>query len=486
MRENASNWLKLALELKNTTETSRSTNPPRDTFDVASLSGIPSVYYDREKARINISGLRYETFIETLSKFPDTLLGNAAKRNMYYDSMRNEYFFDRNRSSFDGILHYYQSGGILRRPNNVPFDVFAEEISFFELGEDVFERFKVDEGYVKEEERLLPVNNFQKKVWLLIEYPESSIMAKFVAIISVLVIIISIIVFCVETLPRFKHYQIVNRTIFSTNETEMQIVEDDTPEIGEPFFMIETLCIVWFTFELLVRFASSPLKLDFLKNIMNFIDLVSICPYFITLGTIISTEGVSQNQATTSLAILRIIRLVRVFRIFKLSRHSKGLQILGQTLKASIEELTMLTFFLLICVILFSSAVYFVEADTETSLFRSIPDGFWWAVVTMTTVGYGDMMPVTVFGKLIGSLCAIAGVLTIALPVPVIVSNFNYFYHREMENENFSLTYSDLLKQSVSTTSIVVSNQQNSDTTNLKVNHIPHLTIKLSAIETDV
>jgi len=101
-----------------------------------------------------------------------------------------------------------------------------------------------------------------------------------------------------------------------------------------------------------------------------------------------------------SLALLRVIRLVRVFRIFKLSRHSKGLQILGQTIKASMRELGLLIFFLFICVVLFSSAIYFAETPGG-SHFSSIPDAFWWAVVTMTTVGYGDMFPVSAWGKLV-------------------------------------------------------------------------------------
>ena len=142
-----------------------------------------------------------------------------------------------------------------------------------------------------------------------------------------------------------------------------------------------------------------------------------------------------------SFTVLRVIRLVRVFRIFKLSRHSKGLQILGQTIHASMRELGLLIFFLFICVILFSSAVYFAETggDRESD-FLSIPHAFWWAVVTMTTVGYGDMHPIGEWGKLVGSMCAIAGVLTIALPVPVIVSNFNYFYHREIDVEDHAVS----------------------------------------------
>nr|XP_046917387.1 potassium voltage-gated channel protein Shaker-like [Dermatophagoides farinae] len=402
-----------------------------------------------ERVTINISGLVFETQLRTLQQFPNTLLGDPAKRIRYYDPHTNEYFFDRNRQVFDAILYYYQSGGRLRRPVNVPLDIFAEEVKFFELGEAAFNKFREDEGFVKEKEKPLPKNEFKRKIWLLFEYPESSQWARVVAIISVVIIILSILIFCLETLPEYKHYKIFNTT---TNMT--RVVEDEVPSYTEPFFIIETICIIWFSIEILIRFFACPSKITFLKDIMNAIDFFAIVPYFVTLATMIAKQpeddelqklqmlhgNTDSKSQSSSLAILRVIRLVRVFRIFKLSRHSKGLQILGMTLKASMKELALLIFFLLIGVVLFSSAVYYAEADSERSNFKSIPDAFWWAVVTMTTVGYGDMRPVCVWGKFVGSLCAIAGVLTIALPVPVIVSNFNYFYHRENDQEDLEST----------------------------------------------
>jgi len=73
-----------------------------------------------ERVIINVSGLRVETRLVTLERFPDTLLGDSCRRDHYFDALRNEYFFDRNRASFDAILYYYQSAGRLRRPTNVP------------------------------------------------------------------------------------------------------------------------------------------------------------------------------------------------------------------------------------------------------------------------------------------------------------------------------------------------------------------------------
>lgn len=94
----------------------------------------------------------------------------------YFDPYRNEYFFDRCRVAFEAILYYYQSAGKLRRPANVPLDIFIEEVRFYELGEEVLVKLKTDEGIApkEEEERPLPKNEVHKKLWLLFEHPESS------------------------------------------------------------------------------------------------------------------------------------------------------------------------------------------------------------------------------------------------------------------------------------------------------------------------
>jgi len=132
-----------------------------------------------------------------------------------------------------------------------------------------------------------------------------------------------------------------------------------------------------------------------------------------------------------SFAVLRVLRLVRVFRIFKLSRHSVGLQILGKTFRASVQEFCLLIFFLGIALVLFSSGVFFAEQGEPDTKFTSIPASFWFVLVTMTTVGYGDLTPTGVYGKLVGGMCALIGVLTLALPIPIIVANFKHYYRQE-------------------------------------------------------
>lgn len=447
-----SNW-KLLLSCEGTTESEIIFNQLAKECCEDLFIDKPGLDDGDQKVIINIAGLRFETRLKTLDQFPETLLGDPLKRMDYFDPMRNEYFFDRNRPSFDGILYYYQSGGKIRRPANVPLDVFTDEIVFYELGKEAMDQFREDEGFIKDVKIPLPENEVYRQFWLLFEYPESSNAARGVALVSVLIIVISIIIFCMETLPEFRDDLDPVVPIVGQSFNQSKVYSSATPSakaIYDPFFILETACIAWFFFELCVRFWVCPSKSDFFHNLMNIIDIISIIPYFVTVVTEILTTPEESSGQNMSLAILRIIRLVRVFRIFKLSRHSKGLQILGQTLKESMRELGLLIFFLFIGVILFSSAIYFAEVDEPNTQFVSIPDGFWWAVVTMTTVGYGDMCPITLGGKMVGTLCAIAGVLTIALPVPVIVSNFNYFYHRETEAED-KWPLADAVEQAMNT-----------------------------------
>ena len=217
--------------------------------------------------------------------------------------------------------------------------------------------------------------------------------------VSMLLIVTSVITSCLETMEYFSKSQSIQH---------------------EVIHICEIICVVWFTAELLIRFAVCPSKRKFVKQIMNWLDFAAIIPFYVQLFL--------ANTEMNSILAIRIIRLIRVFRVFKLSRHSYSLQILGHTLRSSLSELFLLGFFLSIGVVVFSTLMYYAEHESKEKKFSSIPAGFWWAVVTMTTLGYGDIVPVTLPGKLVGTACAICGVLTIALPIPVIVSNFSLYY----------------------------------------------------------
>ncbi|KAL3853493.1 hypothetical protein ACJMK2_017029 [Sinanodonta woodiana] len=380
-----------------------------------------SVLSECTRTVINISGLRFETQLRTLNRLPSTLLGSEEKRKKYWDPVRKEYFFDRHRPSFPAILYYYQSGGRLKRPLEVPLDIFLEELEFYELGRTTIDMYKESEGMIFEEQPWDMPDSCLKKLWILFEHPNSSIPARIIGIVSVVLIMLSVVVFCLETLPGFR-----NSCVFikKPNDTE-GIDMISYMNYADWMFICESVCVSWFIVEFVVRMITCPSKIIFWKSIINWIDLAAIVPFFIMLSMSLANHTCLASERS---GLLQVVRVLRVIRIFKLAKHSQGLKILGKTLQLSMSELNTFLIFFAIGVVIFSTMIYFAEKGESQSFFSSIPDAFWWAVITMTTVGYGDVYPIGIAGKLVGGFCALSGLLAISLPVPVIVTNFNNIY----------------------------------------------------------
>lgn len=366
------------------------------------MSHSSSHLYLNDRVVINVSGERYETLESTLSRYPNTLLGCPAKRSQYFDHRQEEYFFNRNRQVFEAILFYYQSYGRLIKPDLIPDDLFVDEIRFFEIQSDfVTAREKLETALSGKPDLAMSQNHLQRRIWIFFTYPDSSFWARMLGIWSVIVIVMSVVIPCIESLKYDFHESV---------GTMRSVLE------GNTYAVLEMGCYIWFTFELLLRFASAPKKTAFFRQPLNIVDLITVISYYLVL--------LIEGSRSGSLSAMRVARILRVLRIFKLSRYSSGMRILLFTFLTSLRELAMFLIFLLISVLLSSSAAYYAEDGEPNSDFTSIPVAFWWSVGTVTTLGYGDHYPQTLAGKLVGSALSVIGVLVVALPVFLFVTNF--------------------------------------------------------------
>ncbi|XP_012732183.2 potassium voltage-gated channel subfamily D member 2 [Fundulus heteroclitus] len=375
---------------------------------------------------LNVSGTRFQTWRDTLERYPDTLLGST-ERDFFFHEESNEYFFDRDPDIFRHVLNFYRTGK-LHYPRQECISAYEEELAFFGIIPEIIgdccyeeykdrrrenqERIQDDEENDQSNDLVSPDASFRETMWRAFENPHTSTMALVFYYVTGFFIAVSVMANVVETVPCGAAPNRIK--VMSCGE-----------RYALAFFCLDTACVMIFTVEYLLRLLAAPSRYRFVKSVMSIIDVVAIMPYYIGL-VMTDNEDVSGAFVT--------LRVFRVFRIFKFSRHSAGLRILGYTLKSCASELGFLLFSLTMAIIIFATVMFYAEKGSG-SKFTSIPAAFWYTIVTMTTLGYGDMVPKTIMGKIFGSICSLSGVLVIALPVPVIVSNFSRIYHQSQRAE---------------------------------------------------
>lgn len=190
---------------------------------------------------------------------------------------------------------------------------------------------------------------------------------------------------------------------------------------GGLFLAFEIVSVAVFSLEYLGRVWSSvespayraPLRgrLRFALTPLALIDLLAVLP------SLLPMLGVD-------LRILRGVRLFRLFRILKLARYSRSLRAMGRVFRRSREELLITLSAILLALLVASSVMYYAEQGAQPEKFSSIPAAMWWGVVTLTTLGYGDVYPITTLGRLMGGIFALSGILLIALPTAILGASF--------------------------------------------------------------
>ncbi len=204
------------------------------------------------------------------------------------------------------------------------------------------------------------------------------------------------------------------------------VILETVPSIHDPyteFFRIfDLVSVIIFSIEYVFRVWSSNhghkskhsfhVRLKYILSTGALIDLLAILPYYIHV------------VVGLDLRVLRILRLLRFLRLFRLTAYMKSAKMIKNVFKAKASDLKLSLVLILFLIIISASLVYFAEHLVQPEVFTSIPATFWWATVTLTTVGYGDMIPVTMLGKILTGVLALSGIAILALPAGIITAGF--------------------------------------------------------------
>ncbi|MEO0896980.1 MAG: ion transporter [Bacteroidota bacterium] len=181
---------------------------------------------------------------------------------------------------------------------------------------------------------------------------------------------------------------------------------------GELFSVIEWVVTILFTLEYFLRIYSIKKPLNYIFSFYGMVDLLSIIPTYISFLL----------PGANALLTIRALRLLRMFRILKLNHYTSQGNILIEALRASRTKITVFMFAVMTIVIIMGSLMYLIEGTVTDSKFTSIPRGIYWAVVTLTTVGFGDIVPQTSIGQFVSAILMILGYAIIAVPTGIVSS----------------------------------------------------------------
>lgn len=203
-------------------------------------------------------------------------------------------------------------------------------------------------------------------------------------------------------------YTIQGLILLSLVAFSFETLPDNSPELKKLLSTFEYICVIIFSFEYVLRIFVAKKPFRYIFSFYGIIDLLSILPFYLT--------------STVDLRAFRIFRIFRIFRAFKLIRYNKALRRFSVAFTIIKEEVVLFFMVTLILVFLSASGIYFFENEAQPEEFSSLFASLWWAIVTLTTVGYGDVFPITVGGKVFTFFILILGIGIVTIPAGLVAT----------------------------------------------------------------